>query len=505
MKKIFLTILSFVGVALTINAGDLPALNLSSLDKLYVKTDSNFITDGYVSNVGGQPINSLEYSYTVDGEDAGNGEITFTDPILPDPGKKVRVSFEFNGISSYKEHTVEVTIDKVNGEENMSSNPTATFTPYVVPFVPVHRPLVEEFTGLWCQWCPRGYVAMEEVGAHFRDMAVVACYHNGDAMTVTYTYPIEVSGLPKASIDRIAPIDPYGGGYGSEMDPVPGIFKAINNRIEEIPIASIDVTNVETGDFGIKFDIETIFCIEPTSSTYEVGYLLTANGLTNPNWIQNNAYSGRAGYEGTPMEMFTKLGYYVYDLVFNDVVVNVDAMKGIPGSLPSIEIGEKYVHNITIPKSGIHVTDDLESLVVNAFVIDKTTGRIVNANKTAVKEDDQPENPGEGDEEDQPENPGGGDENDQPENPGGGDEIDQPENPGSGDEDDQPENPGEDEDPGEEDEPTTSIEEVNTGLLIEKEYFDISGRKINTPAHGFYIVKTQMEDGSIKTEKIVIR
>ena len=447
MKKSFLTILGLAWTALTINAAEssMVALNLSRFDNQYVQTDSNFITTGYVLNVGDRPINSIEYSYTIDGEKAGNGTITFTEPLLPNPGKEMELSFEFDGISSYKEHTVAVTIEKVNGEANMYATPTTTFICYGVPFVPVRRALVEEYTGLWCQWCPRGYVAMEEVNAYFPDQVVVACYHNGDAMAITDTYPIEVSGYPKGSVDRNFIGDPYCGYYGSDKDRVPGIFSVIYKSIGEMPVAGIDVTNVETGDFGIKFDIETTFCLDPSSSTYEVGYLLTANGLTNPKWGQSNAYSGKYGYEGTPMEMFTRLPMMVYGLVFNDVVVNAEAMNGIPGSLPSVEIGELYVNSITVPMSNISLTKNLDSIVVNAFIINKTTGMIVNANKAPTYVEDQPENPDAG------------------------------------------------------------VEMVDSELVIEKEYFDISGRKIETPAQGIYIVKSRMEDGSIKTENIVIR
>ena len=433
-------------VAILEGESDITAINLNRLDNLYVKSDSNFSTTGYVSNVGGKPVNSIEYSYTVDGEYAGNGMITFTEPLIPNPGKPVELSFEFNGISSWKQHTVEVTIEKVNGEANMSANPTAAFASNVVPFVPVHRPLVEEFTGLWCQYCPRGYVAMEEVNANYGDLAVVACYHNGDEMTVTDTYPVDVTGFPKASVDRVFLVDPYNGFVGWETDPVPGIFNVINTRIEDVPEATIDVTNVVTGDFGVKFDIETVFCVEPSSSSYELGYLLTANGLSDPTWGQVNAYSGKPGFEGTPLEMFVKLPPVAYDLVYNDVVVNVDAMNGIPGSLPSVQMGAFNVYSVTVPMSSIHITDDLNSLVVNAFIINKKTGNIVNANKAATYNGDQPDNPDAG------------------------------------------------------------IEEVDSKFVVEKEYFDISGRRIETPAHGgIYIVKSRMEDGSIKTEKRVIR
>lgn len=363
---------------------DAMAVNLDRLEDLYTTIDTNFITKGFITNVGGQDVKSLEYSYTVDGADAGTGTIEFAEPLRPNPGQGVEVIFEFDGISSYKEHEVVVTIDRLNGEPNVASRPTATFNPYVVLFVPTHRPLVEEVTGLWCQYCPRGYVAMEEVGAHFGDMVVVCCYHDRDAMSVTSRFPFEVGGYPEASIDRQGAVDPYSGTKHAVIDPVPGIFGVLDERIEVMPFASVDVKNVKSGDFGISFDIETVFCLEPKTSNYEVGYVITANGLSDPDWAQVNNYNGTGSYKGTPLEPFTKLGNPVYGLVYNDVVVNVEAMEGIPGSLPQIEMGETYVHSATIPKSAIRVTDNLDCLVVNAFVIDKSTGLIVNANKAAV-------------------------------------------------------------------------------------------------------------------------
>ena len=335
--------------------------------------------------------------------------------------------------------------EKENGEANAGVESSATVSSNVVPFVPVRRPLIEEYTGLWCPWCPRGFVAMEEVNAHYGDMAVVVCFHNRDDMAITDTYPIEVTGFPKASVDRDFIGDPYNGYIGTETDPVPGIFSVINSRIDNVPEATIDVTNVETGDFGIKFDIETVFYSKSNKATYELGYIITANGLTDPTWGQSNGYSGMSGFNGTPMEMFAKLPGVAYNLVYNDVAVNADAMNGIPGSLPSIDLGAFNVSTMTVPKSDISLTDNMNSLVVNAFIIDKSTGKIVNANKAAVYKGD----PSEG--------------------------------------------------------PDAGVDGVYSQTVVEKEYFDISGRKIETPARGIYIVKSRMEDGSIKTEKKVIR
>lgn len=74
--------------------------------------------------------------------------------------------------------TLTLTAETFNGAPNGDSRKTATGTVVVMPFMPVTRPLIEEYTGLGCGWCPRGYIAMEEMaekyGADFVGLAIAA-------------------------------------------------------------------------------------------------------------------------------------------------------------------------------------------------------------------------------------------------------------------------------------------------------------------------------------------
>ena len=58
--------------------------------------------------------------------------------------------------------TESVNVLKVNGVDNEEEAVAEATTPvFVLNTLPRHRSLLEEYTGLWCGWCPRGFVALE--------------------------------------------------------------------------------------------------------------------------------------------------------------------------------------------------------------------------------------------------------------------------------------------------------------------------------------------------------
>ena len=77
----------------------------------------------------------------------------------------------------------------------------------VYPFIPANRPLVEEYTGLWCGWCPLGYVALETMKERRGDLFVAAAYHNGDDMAFDGKTPNSPGGYPSAYVNRSASVN----------------------------------------------------------------------------------------------------------------------------------------------------------------------------------------------------------------------------------------------------------------------------------------------------------
>lgn len=360
------------------------SLDMKNYKEIYAEESDNFNVEFTVLNSGINPVNFLSYTYTVDDGELIPGELVELDmPIEPSLSISSEITLPFKGITGIGPHNLKVNVVEVNGYTNESNEATIDCVVNVIPFVPVHRPLVEEITGLWCQWCPKGYIAMEMIAEQYPDSQVSVCYHNNDVMEVTNVYPYELEGLPASSIDRIPAIDPYYGTYDESVQF--GISLDLQDAMAKLSIASIDVAAQLEGDV-VKVNSSVRFIKDISDGNYQIGYVLVCNGLTDETWAQANSFPTVSGLEGTPLEVLTTWPRRVYGLVFNDVAVDVSAYMGIPGSLPSdIVTNKEYTNDFSFNISGNELVQNRENLVVAAFIVDKATGGIVNANKYAFK------------------------------------------------------------------------------------------------------------------------
>lgn len=354
------------------------SLGFQNYKTIYAQEGEEFAGIFNVSNIGVNPVTSIDYSYTVDnGSDVLTGNVNLDSPIQPSLTASIPVSFNFAGISGVGPHTLNVEITGVNGMPNQSTGATIEAIVNVIPFVPVHRPLVEEFTGTWCGWCTRGYLAMEMIAEDYGDDVVAIAYHNGDPMQVTTDTPVSIGGYPSASLNRYPSIDPYYGSNNYEF----GISLDIEKSMDELAIADIDINASLDGDV-INVTSNVSFIQNIDNANYQVGYVLVSNGLKGQTWVQSNYYSGESGYAGTPLEILTTWPSNVAGLTFNDVAIEVSGMRGIAGSIPStIVAGQAYSNDYTIDIAGNELVQNIEDLVVTAFIIDKSNGFIINANK----------------------------------------------------------------------------------------------------------------------------
>lgn len=363
--------------------GDFPdnSLGFKGYDTIYAEEDKGFSALFSVSNIGANAIESVKYVYSVDGGAKKEGNAQLVDAVEPSLTFSSSLSLPFDGISGIGPHDLNVEITEVNGQPNVSSAAAVSCVVNVIPFMPVHRPLVEEYTGLWCGWCPRGYLAMEWIAEDFGEEEVSICYHNGDPMEVTAVYPMNIGGFPSASIDRLSVIDPY---YGSYNDREFGIASDLENAMDKIAIASVDVTaSLEGNTVNLESTVKFIQDIE--GANYQIGYVLVCNGLKSPEWYQSNYFAGSTDYDGTPLEVLQSWGKKQGGLVFNDVAVDVSGMSGVAGSLPSsIVTGNNYTHSYSFDITDNPLVQNTGNLVATVFVIDKSTGKIVNANKASV-------------------------------------------------------------------------------------------------------------------------
>ena len=349
----------------------------------------NFDVQVAVANLGSEPVAHITYTYFFDDDQTvKNGEFNFTNPLPTDLANYYVLNLPFEALKTTGTHWLNLTIDKVNGQPNEANQPSADIQVSVLPYKPVKRPLVEEYTGLWCGWCPRGFYAMQLIDEMYGNGQVSICYHNNsggsDPMTITTKYPVNVDGFPKGSIDRTVITDPYFGTSGEFF----GINEDFLAAQAETTFADIQVS-ATLEDNRVAVSSTSTFLIDDDNANYEVGYVLVCNGLSSPTWAQTNYFPMYASsYRGTPLEFLaTEWSSKQYGLVFNDVAVDVQGMTGVSGSIPSsVKMGVNYTHNYSFNIFNNRLINDPENLVVTAFIIDKKTGAIVNANKFKLAE-----------------------------------------------------------------------------------------------------------------------
>ena len=60
-------------------------------------------------------------------------------------------------------------------------------------------------------------------------------------------------------------------------------------------------------------------------------------------------------------------------------------------------------------------------------------------------------------------------------------------------------------DSGDVNETPSGVESIAGSKINSKVYYDMNGRQVVNPGNGIYILKTTLEDGNVKTKKVVIR
>ena len=358
-------------------------------ESMFVHTDTDIKTTLRLVNHGSAGISSVDVEYTLNGETAQQ-HIDLKSSVAGTYGVQSVQTLTLPAISQRGTYDVPLRVVKVNGQPNEDANIEAVNRIVAINGEPKHRPLLEEYTGTWCGWCPRGFVALEKLAALYPDDYVCVSYHNADPMEITTTFPSEVSGFPRAWMDRGISMDPY---YGTSGNKNFGILDDLKDRASQFGVADIDLAaKLSDDEQTVEVTAMVNFPFSNSNANYALEYMLIADGLTGPegtNWDQSNYYSGQ-NY-GSDMTAFQHAGSSVPGLVFNDVVVMLSQMGGIEGSIPEkVEADQPISHTYTfnlegaVNTSGQNVIQDVNKLRVAAILIDKSEGYIVNANKAVV-------------------------------------------------------------------------------------------------------------------------
>ena len=362
------------------------ALTVANTDKKYVKAGETFPLPLTLENQGGNGAQTVTLAYEVAGQ---SGSQDFNLNLTNVFGASTQVVLNVPAIAEAGKYILKVKATKVNGKDNESLNET------VVPIIalntlPKKRALLEEYTGLWCGYCPRGYVGLEKLAELYPDEYVLVSYHNGDDMEImsSNSFPSYVAGFPAAWMDRDVEVDAYYGSGSKEF----GIADDLAARNKDFGISDLTpVASLSADGTIVNITTNVIFPYDLNDGNYAVEYILTADGLHNDDWAQSNYYADGAMKYPLYMDQFSKGASYVKGLKFNDVAVLTSEILG--GSNNAIQTAEadvpveltysfKVAHAVNL--QGNPVIQDLNNLKVVALLIDKNVGVVVNANKTKV-------------------------------------------------------------------------------------------------------------------------
>lgn len=323
-----------------------------------------------VKNLCSVAVRNLQVGYSIDG-----GEETVCD-FKTTMGSNIDKSFaiEHEGFSTTGKHSLKMRVVSINGKDDAyAPNSELVLGLNVKNSLPVQRLVVEEGTGTWCKYCPKGIVGFRKASEAYPNHFIGIAIHRSDNL-VTNTYEdLVFESLPNCYFNR---------NTKSAIEPsFESIETAVKKLMEKTPVMGVDA-NVKYTDSGkkkISVEALTTFLGVHKGMNYRLSFVLLESGITG--YTQVNAFAGgklgeMGGFEKLPnpatidMDHVARMNY---------------SYNGIEGSIPAdVEADEttRYTTTLDVP-STIQNPDNCDLVVL---VIDAATGRIENGVKVALGE-----------------------------------------------------------------------------------------------------------------------
>ncbi len=240
------------------------------------------------------------------------------------------------------------------------------------------RTVVEEGTGTWCGYCPRGMAFMKKAEDTYGDRFIGIAIHGDDPMDIGGN-GVSFTGYPTCFIDRT------GGAQGIGLD------VSIVGDALAVP-TDIDVTVTGTWNAD-RTQVTATSTTEFLSAKQgcRVVYALTADGLRHSSWKQSNYYSGSTSSDPY-MKPYTEAPNPITDIEFNHVLVASSYSGNTNQASPfsgSISAGDKQQNSytLTLPTTGaLAEAINKDKVYVVAMVLNPD-GTVANAAKAKVTDD----------------------------------------------------------------------------------------------------------------------
>lgn len=333
-----------------------------------------------VKNFGSSTVNSIDITWN-DGTNTHTYTATGLN-LTPYTSTTITHDTPVNYVNVV-EKTISIDVANPNGNTDPDLSDNTDNTPFhTVSQVSTKYVVIEEGTGTWCQYCPRGIVAMEHMYANptlfpnFIGIAVHQSYSSNqgiDPMQLDeYIIGANFSSFPGSNIDRVIL------GAGVTKDLWVDIYNA---RKDVIAPGSVGITssydpNTREVTASVTADIYTNYA----QADLRFAVVLVEDGVTGTTsgYAQVNAYSGSdvsmGGFENLPNPV--PASQMVYDRVG---IALLGGYEGEAGSIAStIADGDSFNYSFTytLPNDV-----DASEVKVVALLLDNETGAILNASE----------------------------------------------------------------------------------------------------------------------------
>ncbi|MFT6335954.1 MAG: thiol-disulfide isomerase/thioredoxin [Halioglobus sp.] len=324
---------------------------------------------GVFINSGYEPVTSFDVTVMNDGVET----TTTFDGLSLEKGDGTTYSIAEKINTGEDNFNIVVSVSNVNGEmdeddETADNSAMIRFEPFETH--PDKAVVVEEATGTWCTWCPRGTVYMDEMSKRFGHNFVAIAVHNNDPMALSAydnaitSFP-EFSGFPSVIYNRtdIANPDAIVGPSISDMSKAPEV--------------TVEIGADENGG-SLVSNVRVRVAEANASADYNITVVLTEDNLTGDgdDWNQVNAYSG--GGNG-PMGGFEYFGspsgsnLWPYSHVGRALIGGFEGVNGVKGNFGA---GESII--VEMGDFNMNADWKMENMHIIA-IITNSAGRVVNA------------------------------------------------------------------------------------------------------------------------------
>ena len=382
LRKYYIQIITLIAIFLytvNVNAQEYVLMPTAG-QRVYVPITAKSVKGKMkVSNIGRTTIQNIDYTLSFNGRELASEHYIFPQALGHNDDAVVEV--DVPPYTELGEDELIFTITKVNGERNSATISYANLPRITVTKVPKRRIAVEEYTAMWCRYCPTGIALMENLSHTFGDDFVGIAVHVDDPLTC-WDYYSKAKGnrFPTVDMNRsrklgyVLGVDEFKAEQetGADMDlEVSAVWDESKNNITVTPVVTFRVSRDET--------------------PYGFAYVLTEDGMTDSRWVQNNAYSGSHGDRGVTKEFDEIIDSpgEIRNLKNNFVAIAADGvMTARTGHLNApIKADETQSHTYVFKNiKSKNVIQKKENLRVCVLLINTNTGKIENAAKCAILE-----------------------------------------------------------------------------------------------------------------------